>query len=128
MSYPNITTPTPSANEIARRADAETQRQTRRRAIGMQGRILDAFDHILDELTHQQTTRALAAADERRQFVNMLCGWKVCDKAACRRRQSCQGEPADCLRVLLPAIGLDKAWAHLIERRQRPKKARSRAT
>lgn len=123
MSYPHVTTPTPNANELDRRAVADTRQTNHRRAIEMQARMLDAFEHVLDGLAREQTTRALAVADERRQYANALHAAQFCAHAHCRGRRSCQGEPADCLRVLLPAIGLDKALAHLIERRKRPKQS-----
>ena len=124
MSYPNITTPAPSASELARRADNDIRRRIHRRATALQMNVLDAFEHILNQLAHEQEQSALAVADERRQFANMLHASEFCTHRRCRRTRSCQGEPADCLRVLLPAIGLDKAVAHLVARRQRPRRKR----
>ena len=127
MSYPNITTPAPSASELARRADQDTRRRIHQRAIALQMNVLDAFEHILAQLAREQETRALSVADTRRQYANMPHAAEVCEKAFCRRTHSCQGEPADCLRVLLPAIGLDKAVAHLVARRKRPQRKRNGA-
>jgi len=124
MSYPNITTPTPSASELARRADNDTRRRIHQRATALQMNVLDVFEHILDQLAREQETRALSVADARRQYANMLHAAEVCSRPRCRRTRSCQGEPADCLRVLLPAIGLDKAVAHLVARRKRPQRKR----
>ena len=123
MSYPNITTPAPSASELDRRAAADMRRRIHQRATALQMNVLDAFEHILAQVAREQETDALARADERRQYANMLHAAEVCSRRRCRRTHSCQGEPADCLRVLLPAIGLDKAVAPLVARRQRPKRA-----
>ena len=124
MSYPHIATPTPSASELARRADNDVRRHIQQRVRQIQSKIVDAYEHLVDQLTQSQSGSALGATDARRQYANMLHASEVCEKAACRRTHSCQGEPIDCLRVLLPAIGLDKAAAHLIAPRQRPKRAR----
>ena len=127
MSYPNITTPAPSASELDRRAAADMRRRIHRRASALQLNVLDAFEHILAQIAQRQQTDALARADERRQYANMLHAADFCSRRRCRRMRSCQGEPADCLRVLLPAIGLDKAVAHLVARRKRPQRKRSGA-
>ncbi len=127
MSYPNITTSAPSASELARRADNDARLQVRQRARQIQLKLVGAFERIVDQLTQEQERHALARADERRQFANMLHASEFCTHRRCRRTHSCQGEPADCLRVLLPAIGLDKAVAHLVARRQRPRRKRSGA-
>ena len=124
MSYPNVTTAAPSASELARRADNDTRRRIHQRATALQMNVLDAFEHILDQVAREQQASALALADARRQYANMLHAAEVCENARCRHTHSCQGEPADCLRVLLPAIGLDKAVAHLVARRQRPQRKR----
>ncbi|MBI2716541.1 MAG: hypothetical protein HYX37_19165 [Rhizobiales bacterium] len=124
MSYPNITTPAPSASELARRADNDTRRRIHQRATALQLNVLDAYEHILAMIAQEQQTSALSVADTRRQYANMLHAAEVCEKAFCRRTRSCQGEPADCLRVLLPAIGLDKAVARLVERRKRSQRKR----
>jgi hypothetical protein len=124
MSYPNIATPAPSASELARRADDDMRQRIHQRATALHMNVLDAFEHILNQLAHGQEQGALAVADERRQFANMLHASEFCTHRRCRRTRSCQGEPAVCLRVLLPAIGFDKAAAHLVERRKRPKRKR----
>jgi len=124
MSYPHLTTPAPTAAELARRADDDARLHIQQRARHIQCKIVDACEGYVDQLTQAQATRKLALADARRQYANALHASAVCEKAACRRRRSCQGEPADCLRVLLPALGLDKAVAYLIAQRQRPKRAR----
>ena len=124
MSYPNITTPAPSASELARRAEDDVRRHIQQRTRQVQLRLVDVCERIVDQLTQAQERHALARADERRQFANMLHAAEVCSRPRCRRTRSCQGEPADCLRVLLPAIGLDKAVAHLVARRKRPQRKR----
>ena len=124
MSYTHITTPTPSASELARRADDDARRHVQQRTRQVQLTIVDACERIVDQLTQAQKRRALARADERRRYANMLHAPEVCSRPRCRRTQICQGEPADCLRVLLPAIGFDKAVAHLVARRKRPQRKR----
>ena len=123
MSYPHLTTPVPTAHELAKQADDDARLHIQQRARHIQRKIVDACENYVDQLTQSQSSRALAVADARRQYANMLHACEVCEKAACRRTHSCQGEPADCLRVLLPAIGLDKA-AHLIAQRRRPNRGR----
>ena len=124
MSYPNITTPAPSASELARRAEDDVHRHIQQRTRQVQLRLVDVCERIVDQLTQAQERHALARADQRRQYANMLHAAEVCSRPRCRRTRSCQGEPADCLRVLLPAIGLDKAVAHLVARRKRPQRKR----
>lgn len=113
-----------NAKELARRADADMRLQIQQRIRATQLKLVEACERNVDEITSRQEARALSVADERRQYANALHASKVCARPRCRRTQSCQGDPADCLRVVLPAIGLDKALAHLIERQKRPKRRR----
>ena len=62
MSYPNITTPAPSASELARRADNDTRRRIHQRATAMQNKVLGGLEHILDQVARAQQASALALA------------------------------------------------------------------
>ena len=125
MSYPDITTPAPSARELARRADDDACRHIRQRAREVQRKVVDAFDRILDQLAQKDAAAALSRADERRQFANMVRAHEVCARRACRRKHACLGEPRNCLRVVIPVLGIER-FAPLIER-QRPRRKTQRA-
>lgn len=123
MSYPNITTPAPSARELARRADNDAYQHIQRRAREVQLKVVDAFDRIMDQLAQEDAAAALSRADERRQFANMVCAHEVCARRACRRKHACLGEPRDCLRVVIPVLGIER-FAPLIERQRTRRKTR----
>ncbi len=122
MSYPHITTPQPSARELALRGDVDARSEIQRRIRLIQQKMLDACEQNVEKLVHQQETSRLARADERRQFANLLHASQVCAKPICRRRRSCQGDPLTCLRVLLPVLGLERAAEHLLARCKRPRR------
>ena len=113
MSYPNVDTPTPDAQPGVKRAAppaSETPRQRiERRVREVQFDLVEACGRVVAQIGRPDEARALAVAHERRQFANMLRASEFCHRRACRRVHSCQGEPTQCLSVLLPALGLDRA-------------------
>jgi len=119
MSYPHVNSPQRTGT-----ADNDTRQRLHPRARIVQSKVLDGLERMLDTMAQQHQADALTLTDARRQYANMLHAATVCANVRCRRKRSCQGEPAHCLRVLLPTIGLDKAAAHLLP--QRPLSKRSR--
>ena len=124
MSYPHLTTPAPDAETAARRPADDTRRHLAQRIREVQLGIIDACARLVDQLARKDETSALALADQRRQFANMLHASAVCHRRACRRTQSCQGEPSQCLAVLLPAIGFDRP-ADLLAPRKKVQRERA---
>jgi hypothetical protein len=139
MSYPNIDSPAPGAKpdakpdakpEASKAAPAAETPQQRlaRRMREIQMEIVEACGRLVEQIGRPDETHALAIADRRRQFANMLHASTFCHRAACRRVHSCQGEPTRCLSVLLPALGFDRA-AQALLRLKKPKRAnRARAS
>ena len=128
MSYPHFTTPAPDAKAAAPRANEDPRQRIERRVRELQVDLVEACARVIDRLGRNDEARSLAIADERRQFANMLHASKFCHRSACRRRQSCQGEPTQCLSVLLPALGLDRAAAALLPLKGRKRRKAQRSS
>ena len=78
-----------------------------------QHKIVDVIEGIVDALT-PQAAPARSRAAERRQLANLLGAAQFCARRACRRAHGCLGEPAECLRIVLPLLDagrLDDALA-----------------
>ena len=43
-------------------------------------------------------------AEALRRFADLLCLWRVCGNAACRRAGRCRGRPHHCLKRNVPAL------------------------
>jgi len=123
MAYPHPDTPAPPANAAPQRDGEDPRRRIARRMREVQFDLVEACARVIDQVGRPDPARALAIADQRRQFANMLHASKFCHRRACRRIRSCQGEPTRCLSVLLPALGLSRAAQALLQvkgRRRRP--------
>ena len=81
--------------------DLRTQNRTRIQQLA--GKALDALDLVLDQMK-PPAPPALSATVTRRQVANTLRVAQFCAHAKCRRSSSCRGEPADCLRTVLPLM------------------------
>jgi hypothetical protein len=139
MSYPNIDSPAPDAKPEAKPgpktnakkaapAPETPQQRVARRAREIQMEIVDACGRVVEKIGRPDESRALAVADARRQFANMLHASTFCHRSTCRRRRSCQGEPTQCLSVLLPALGFDRAAEALLQLKKPKRANRARAS
>ena len=55
-------------------------------------------------MTETDDTRKGNDAEDLRQAANMLCLWRVCGNAACRRAHSCRGRAHLCAKRNSPAL------------------------
>ncbi len=76
--------------------------QTRIRQTAL--KVVEVADKIVDQVLNPPTPPALPLTDTRRQIANILRVSQLCANAKCRRSGSCRGEPADCLRVIVPLM------------------------
>jgi hypothetical protein len=53
---------------------------------------------LLDSRYRGNDTKAAREAEELRRYANMLCLWRVCGSAECRRARSCRGRAYLCGR------------------------------
>ncbi len=49
-------------------------------------------------------SRKSSEAEALRRVADLLCLWRVCGNAACRRARACRGRPRHCVRRNLPAL------------------------
>ena len=103
--------------ELTDMTDAQDRLLLQEKIHRTQHKMVDAIERIVDSLTPAPPPpRALAA--ERRQVANLVGAPKFCARRACRRTHCCQGEPAECLSVVLPLLDADRL-AGLLPRRKR---------
>ena len=64
----------------------------------------DNEDRNEDRVDRDRRKRRRSEAEALRRFANMLCLWRLCGNAACRRAKSCRGRSHLCNQRYFPFL------------------------
>ena len=84
---------------------APTPQELHARVRAISVKMLDALERTVEQINPPPPERpALPLTVARRQMANLLGVPALCHRARCRRTNTCDGEPAHCLSVCIPAL------------------------